>query len=148
MAERTNGGPSGPQKTFHLEIVTPDKQFFMGEAEAVVLPALDGAYGVEPRHEPVATAVVPGELRFCTQGVWTEIVVGQGLAEVMPDRVMILVSAAERPEEIDLARAQAARERAEERLRHKLSVRDYYNSKAALARAMARLKAVKRRSPR
>ena len=98
-------------KTFHLEIVTPDKQFFIGEADSLILPALDGS------------------------------MVGQGLAEIMPDRAIVLVSAAERPEEIDLKRAAAARERAEERLKQKLSMRDYYNSKAALARAMARLKA-------
>ena len=57
---------------------------------------------------------------------------------------MVLVFSAERPEEIDWARAEAAKERAEERLRQKLSMRDYYNSKAALARALARLKAAKR----
>ncbi len=128
-------------KTFHLEIVTPDKQFFIGEADSLILPALDGSMGVEAGHEPVATAVVPGDLRFRSGGVWTAAVVGQGLAEIMPDRAIVLVSAAERPEEIDLKRAAAARERAEERLKQKLSMRDYYNSKAALARAMARLKA-------
>ena len=143
------------KKTFHLEIVTPDKQFFIGEAEALVLPALDGSLGVEAGHEPIATAVVPGELRFRQSGEWTYAVVGQGLTEIMPDRVMVLVSAAERPEDIDLKRAEAARERAEaareraeERLKQKLSVRDYYNSKAALARAMARLKVARRRNPK
>ena len=71
-------------------------------------------------------------------------VVSQGLAEIMPDRVMILAASAEHPDEIDLKRAEAARERAEERLRQKLSMREYYNSKAALARALARLKAARR----
>ena len=70
--------------------------------------------------------------------------VSQGLVEIMPEKVMVLVFSAERPEEIDRARAEAAKERAEERLRQKLSMRDYYNSKAALARALARLKASKR----
>ena len=73
---------------------------------------------------------------------------GQGLTEIMPDRVIVLVSAAERPEEIDMKRAEAARERAEERLKQKLSMRDYYNSKAALARAMARLRAARRKMPK
>ena len=135
-------------RTFHLEIVTPDKQFFVGEADALIFPALDGSLGVEAGHEPIAAAVVPGDLRFRQNGTWTYVVVGQGLTEVMPDRVMVLVSAAERPEEIDLKRAEAARERAEERLKQKLSVRDYYTSKAALARAMARLKAGRRRNPK
>ena len=144
MAEKGQA-QGAKKKTFHLEIVTPDKQFFIGEADGLVLPALDGSLGVEAGHEPIATAVEPGELRFRSQGAWTSVVVGQGLTEVMPDRVMVLVSAAERPEEIDLKRAEAARERAEERLKQKLSVRDYYNSKAALARAMARLKAARKK---
>lgn len=130
-------------KSFHLEIVTPDRQFFIGEADAVTLPAIDGLLGVEAGHEPIVTAIVPGELRFRQDGEWTKAVVSQGLAEVMPDRTMILVSSAERPDEIDLKRAEAARERAQERLRQKQSIQEYYNSKAALARAMARLKAVK-----
>ena len=149
MADGEKTGAAGPKKTFHLELVTPDKQVFIGEAEALILPALDGAYGVEAGHEPIATAVEPGELRFRTSGGgWTVLVVGQGLAEIMPDRAMVLTSSAERPEDIDLARAEAARERAEERLRQKLSIQDYYNSKAALARAMARLKAARKRNPK
>ena len=132
-------------KTFHLEFVTHVKQFFIGEADSLVFPALDGSMGVEAGHEPVVTAVEPGDLRFRSGGTWTAAVVGQGLAEIMPDRAVILVSAAEHPEEIDRKRAEAARERAEERLRQKLSVRDYYNSKAALARAMARLKAARKK---
>ena len=135
-------------KCFHLEVVTPDRQFYIGDADSLVLPAIDGYMGVEAGHEPVVTAVVPGELKYRSEGAWTHAVVSQGLAEIMPDRVMVLVSAAERPEDIDLKRAEAARERAEERLKQKLSVRDYYNSKAALARAMARLKAARRRNPK
>lgn len=136
------------KKTFRLEIVTPDRQFYLGEAESLIFPALDGSFGVEAGHEPIATAVIPGDLRYRTGGTWTDVVVGQGLAEIMPDRAVILVSAAERPEEIDLKRAEAARERAEERLKQKLSIQEYYNSKAALARAMARLKAARRRMPK
>ena len=136
------------KKTFRLEIVTPDKQVFLGQAQGLVFPAQDGLLGVEAGHEPIAAAVIPGELRFCAGGEWTALVVGQGLAEIMPQQAVVLVSAAERPEEIDLIRAQAAKERAEEHLRQKLSLRDYYNYKAALARAMARLKAGRRRAPR
>lgn len=131
-------------KLFHLEIVTPDRQFYIGEADSLVLPAIDGQLGVEVGHEPIVTALVPGELRYRVDGAWTRAVISQGLAEVMPDRVMVLSSSAERPEEIDRKRAEAARERAEERLRQKLSMQEYYNSQAALARAMARLRAVRR----
>ena len=116
-------------KCFHLEVVTPDRQFYIGDADSLVLPAIDGYMGVEAGHEPVVTAVVPGELKYRSEGAWTHAVVSQGLAEIMPDRVMVLTTSAERPEE---------------RLRQKLSIQEYYNSKAALARAMARLKAARK----
>ena len=128
------------EATFHLEVITPDRQFFIGEAQALVLPAIDGQLGVYAGHEPTVTALEPGELRFQAEGKWTVAVVSQGLAEIMPDRGMILAASAEHPDEIDLKRAEAARERAEERLRQKQSKQEYYHSKAALARAMARLK--------
>ena len=127
-------------KTFYLEIITPEKQFYVGPASSLVMPALDGEYGVQPGHEPIVTAIEPGLVRFQADGAWNEVVVSDGFAEVMPDYVILLVSSAERPEEIDRARAERAKERAEERLRQKQSVREYHLSKAALARAMARLR--------
>ena len=131
-------------KCFHLEVVTPDRQFYIGDADSLVLPAIDGYMGVEAGHEPVVTAIEPGQLRYKTQGKWEPAAVGAGFVEVKPDHVVLLAGFAEHPEEIDRKRAEAAKERAEERLRQKLSMRDYYNSKAALARALARLKAAKR----
>lgn len=127
--------------TFYLEIITPDRQFYIGPAESLIFPSLDGAYGVEPSHEPVVTAIEPGELQYKVDGVWERAVVSTGFAEIMPDYVILLVSAAEHPDEIDAKRAEDAKERAEERLRQKTSIQEYYSSKAALARAMARLKA-------
>ena len=127
-------------KTFYLEIITPEKQFYVGPASSLVMPALDGEYGVQPGHEPIVSAIEPGLVRFQADGAWNEVVVSDGFAEVMPDYVILLVSSAERPEEIDRARAERAKERAEERLRQKQSVREYHLSKAALARAMARLR--------
>lgn len=124
------------ENTFYLEIITPDRQFYTGPADSLVMPALDGEYGVQPGHEPVVTALRPGTVRFHAEGVRHEVVVSDGFAEIMPDYVILLVSSAERPEEI-------ARERAEERLRQKQSIREYHLSKAALARAMARLKATR-----
>ena len=124
------------ENTFYLEIITPDRQFYTGPADSLVMPALDGEYGVQPGHEPVVTALRPGTVRFHAEGVRHEVVVSDGFAEIMPDYVILLVSSAERPEEID-------RERAEERLRQKQSIREYHLSKAALARAMARLKATR-----
>ena len=97
-------------KCFHLEVVTPDRQFYIGDADSLVLPAIDGYMGVEAGHEPVVTAVVPGELKYRSEGAWTHAVVSQGLAEIMPDRVMVLTTSAERPEEIDKARAERSRQ--------------------------------------
>ena len=73
-------------------------------------------------------------------GKWEPAAVGAGFVEIKPDYVILLVGFAEHPEEIDRKRAEAARERAEERLRQKQSIHEYYHSKAALARAVARLK--------
>ena len=126
--------------TFTLEIITPERQFYIGPAQALVLPAVDGEMGIYPGHEPVVTAIEPGQLRYKTEDKWEPAAVGAGFAEIKPDYVVLLVAFAEHPEEIDYKRAEAAKERAEERLRQKESIREYYHSKAALARAMARLK--------
>lgn len=126
--------------TFYLEIITPERQFYIGPAESLILPALDGQLGVEAGHEPTVTAMEPGELRYKVGGQWQVAVVGQGFAEIKPDYVILLAATAERLDEIDRKRAEAARHRAEERLRQKQSIQEYHHSKAALARAMARLK--------
>jgi len=126
--------------TFSLEILTPDRQFFSGEVETLILPIIDGEYGVKTGHEPVVTIVEPGTLRYQIDGQWHMAAVTSGIAEIMPDYTVLLLSAAERPEEIDQARADAAKKRAEERLREKTSVQESASSKAALSRAMARLK--------
>ena len=103
--------------TFYLEIITPERQFYIGTAEALVIPAVDGEMGIYPGHEPVVTAIEPGELRYKTEGKWEPAAVGAGFAEVKPDYVILLVGFAEHPEEIDRRRAEAAKKRAEERLR-------------------------------
>ena len=102
--------------TFYLEIITPERQFYIGPAEALVFPAVDGEMGVYPGHEPAVTAVEPGELRYKVDGKWEPAAVGAGFVEIKPDYVILLVGFAEHPEEIDRKRAEAARERAEERL--------------------------------
>jgi F-type H+-transporting ATPase subunit epsilon len=131
--------------TFSLEILTPDRKFLSGDVESLVIPILDGEYGVEPGHEPVVTIVEPGTLRYKINGEWNWASVTSGIAEIMPNYTVLLLSAAERPEEIDLRRAESAKKRAEERLRQKGSIQEYHSSKAALARALARLKTTNRR---
>ena len=128
------------EKCFQLEIITPERRFYSGQVESLILPALDGEYGVLPGHEPVVAGVEPGEARFKAEGVWHSVIVTQGFAEITSEYVVVLVSTAEKPEEIDAARARRAKERAEERLRQHESQQEYIRSKAALARAMARLR--------
>ena len=126
---------------FYLELLSPEGAYFTGQAQGLTLPAMDGSMGVLARHEPMVTALDPGELRFRPAGEdWRTVVVSDGCVEVRPDRVTVISASIERPEDIDANRAKAAKQRAEERLRQKQSQHEYYTSQAALARALARLK--------
>ena len=128
--------------TFYLEMVSPQDIFFSGNARQVILPGVDGAYGVLPNHEPMVTAIMAGIVRYQDEaGNWQEAVASDGCVEVMPERVIVLAATLERPEDIDGNRALATKQRAEERLRQKQSQYEYYQTQAALARALARLKA-------
>ena len=92
-------------------------------------------------------AIVPGEMRIQTEDdIWYTAIVGGGFAQIMNNRVTVLADSIERPEDIDIKRAQDAKERAQEQLRQKQSQQEYYISKASLARAMARMKAAKDKS--
>ena len=126
--------------TFYLETVSPQDIFYSGNARQIILPGLDGAYGVLPNHEPMVTAITAGIVRYQDQeGRWHMCVASDGCVEVMPERV--LAATIERAEDIDRNRALAAKHRAEERLRQKQSQHEYIQTQAALARALARLKA-------
>ena len=125
--------------SFILNITASSGEFYQGSCESMVLPVKDGVYGVQAGHSPVLVAIHMGMLKFTVDGETREILVGDGIAEVTPTFVLLLVDSAERPEDIDKNRAEAARIRAEERLQHKQSMHEYYQSKIALVRAMQRL---------
>ena len=125
--------------SFILNITAPSGEFYQGSCESMVLPVKDGVYGVQAGHSPVLVAIHMGMLKFTVDGETREILVGDGIAEVTPTFVLLLVDSAERPEDIDKNRAEAARIRAEERLQHKQSMHEYYQTKIALDRAMQRL---------
>jgi len=129
--------------TFFLEVITPERKFFSGEADSVVFKSIDGEMGVLARHAPTVVAVAVGSLRITSQGKRIEALVTDGFAKIMPDKVIILIDTAEYPEEIDINRAREAKLRAEERLQKQSSQLEYMRSKAALSRAMARLKITK-----
>ena len=125
--------------SFILNITASSGEFYQGSCESMVLPVKDGVYGVQAGHSPVLVAIHMGMLRFTVDGETREILVGDGIAEVTPTFVLLLVDSAERPEDIDKNRAEAARISAEERLQHKQSMHEYYQTKIALDRAMQRL---------
>ena len=125
--------------SFILNITAASGEFYQGSCESMVLPVKDGVYGVQAGHSPVLVAIHMGMLKFTVDGETREILVGDGIAEVTPTFVLLLVDSAERPEDIDKNRAEAARIRAEERLQHKQSMHEYYQTKIALDRAMQRL---------
>ena len=125
--------------SFILNITASSGEFYQGSGESMVLPVKDGVYGVQAGHSPVLVAIHMGMLKFTVDGETREILVGDGIAEVTPTFVLLLVDSAERPEDIDKNRAEAARIRAEERLQHKQSMHEYYQTKIALDRAMQRL---------
>lgn len=127
-------------KTFYLEIIASDRIFFQGDCEHLVITAIDGLLGILAGHEPLVTSLPTGELKYMTDGEWRYAAISEGFIEVMPDRAVILADSCELPEEIDIKRAEEARQRAEEMLRQQQSIREYYETQAALNRAMNRLK--------
>ena len=127
-------------KSFHLEIIASDRVFLEGGTEHLVITAIDGLIGIMAGHEPLVTALPTGELKYMVNGKWQYAAISEGFIEVMPDHAIILADTCELPEEIDVKRAEEARARAEERLRQKQSIKEYYQTQAALNRAMNRLK--------
>lgn len=127
-------------KTFYLEIITSNRVFFQGDCEHLVITAIDGLLGILAGHEPLVTCLPTGELKYMVDGVWKYAAISEGFIEVLPDRAVILADSCELPEEIDIKRAEEARERAQEMLRQQQSIREYYETQAALNRAMNRLK--------
>ena len=128
--------------TFWLKVIASDHVFYNGNCEALVVPAHDGEVGILPHREAMILAIQEGELKFRIPGEqeYHHAVVGLGIVQVANNRVTVVVDTAERPEDIDEVRAKQALERAKEQLRQKQSIREYYMSKASMARALSRLK--------
>ncbi len=126
--------------TFKLDIITPERKFFSGDVESLVINSVDGEMCILKGHMPSVTVLRIGELRVKQDGKWQKYVASEGFVEVRPDETLVFAQTAERPEEVDISRAKAAKERAEEKLRQKLSMMEYRQSQIALSRAMARLR--------
>lgn len=123
-----------------LNVVSPDRLVVRDSVSAVTLPGKNGYLGVLPGHAPLLTELAPGEVMYTREGVKHYLSVNWGFAEVLPDRVIVLAQSAERAEEIDVERAQRAKQRAEELLKRFLDPEiDMERARKALSRAMARL---------
>jgi F-type H+-transporting ATPase subunit epsilon len=124
--------------TIKLEIVTPERMVVSAAAEYVQLPGKSGYLGILPGHAPLLTEVAVGEIAYTVEGKSKRLSVAWGFAEVLPDKVTILAETAEKAEEIDVARAQAAKQKAEEQLQ-KAGPGGSAEAQSALERANARL---------
>jgi F-type H+-transporting ATPase subunit epsilon len=124
----------------HLEIVTAERVVLSDEVDQVNAPTADGRVGILPRHEPLLTVLVPGELGIIKDGERTDYALSGGFMEVLASRVTILADTVERSDEIDEARAEQSRQRAEERKRFAQSERDLALAEAELRRSLVRLR--------
>ena len=130
--------------TLQLQIVTPDKRLVDEAVDQVQMPGLNGYLGILPGHAPLLTELGPGEISYFRGGSAQYLAVAWGFAEVLPDKVTILADAAERPEDIDVKRAQEAKARAEEALKKADSESDYDELLLAQRRAEVRLEVAAR----
>ncbi len=129
-----------------LEVVTPAKLVLRREVDMVVLPGMEGEFGVLIGHAPLLSGIVPGELRYTSGAEKGFMALSAGFAEVFGNRVSVLVDAAEMSAEVDVERAQKALSRASERLRQDRSNKeiDFLRAENAMKRAMARIRVAER----
>lgn len=132
-----------------VEIVTGERMVFTEtDVDMVVAPGSDGTLGILPKHAPLITTLAHGELRVKKGGTEQSLVIFGGFMEVTGDKVVVLADSAERAEEIDLARAEASRRRAEESIRARAGTVDMAQAELALRRAAIRLQVGQRRRGR
>ncbi len=129
-----------------LEIVTPEKTVLSEEVDIVVAPGAEGEFGVLHNHIPFLAKLKVGEMRFRVGESTRYVAIMGGFAEVLPDKVTVLATAAEEATDIDVIRARAAKERAERRLKEARDRLEFVRAEAALQRAIARLKVAEKRS--
>lgn len=130
------------EKNQRLEIVTPQKKVFSEDVKFLVAPGTDGELGILPEHAPLITSLNIGIMRIEQEGKNIKVVVTGGFMEVRNSKITVLANSAERAEDIDVARAEAAKQRAEQRLAASGSDIDVLRAELALRRALTRLKAV------
>ncbi|MFD1735206.1 F0F1 ATP synthase subunit epsilon [Bacillus salitolerans] len=127
-------------KTIKVSVVTPDGPVYESDVEMVSTKAKSGELGILPGHIPMVAPLAIGTVRLKKEGSTEYVAVTGGFLEVRPDKVTVLAQAAERGEDIDVTRAEAAKERAERRLQAKEADIDMQRAELALQRAINRLK--------
>lgn len=131
--------------TIKLEIITAERQVFSDDVNTVVAPGVEGELGILPHHAPLITMLKPGEVLIRKDGEDTYLFVSGGFLEVRPEKIIILADACERADEIDIERAEAAKHRAEERLKTHIPELDVARAQAALLRSLVRLRVAERK---
>lgn len=130
-------------RTFRIRIITPERCFYEGEAVMAEFNTSEGEIGVYAAHIPMTVILKPGVLTLTEDNGVKKAALHTGFAEILQDSITILAENAEWPDEIDAARAEAARERAEARLREHKPDTDMARAQTALLRAMARIEALR-----
>jgi F-type H+-transporting ATPase subunit epsilon len=125
--------------TIKLTIVTPERSVVQDEVDELQIPGAEGYFGVLPGHAPLFSELKVGEVSYRKGDRWTFLAVAWGFVEVQPNLVRILAETAERAHEIDLDRAERAKQRAEERIRRGGDEVDYHRAVIALERAIIRI---------
>ena len=134
------------KNVFALRILTATREMYSGNCKALIINEKDGQKEILANHENMVLSVAEGEISFQKENSdeWIRAISGKGFAEIINNSVILLLETAEKPDEIDVARAKRAKERAEEQLRQKQSLREYYHTRASLARALGSIKEAKR----
>jgi F-type H+-transporting ATPase subunit epsilon len=131
-------------KTLVLDIVTPDRPIVRAEVDELQLPGMGGALGILPGHAPMLAGLQPGELWFRNGAEKQFLSIQFGVAEVLPDRVTVLATVAERPDEIDVTAVEATKKAAEQQMHHTLSLEDAEKARLAVMAAIVRLRVAER----
>ncbi len=132
--------------TFELHILAAERSFYEGPCESLILPLTEGMYGIQANHVNMIAGVMPGELTYRVPGGTDEhVACSRGMVKVENNEVTVLVDTVERPEEIDVNRAQRAAAEAKEEMLKKRSRQEYMKAQMELARATSRLRVSKMR---
>ncbi|MBR1391733.1 MAG: ATP synthase F1 subunit epsilon [Lachnospiraceae bacterium] len=126
-------------KIFQVKIITPDRVFYSGEATMIEFNTTEGQIGVYKHHIPTTTVLAPGVVTITNEEEVLRAAVHAGFAEILGDQVTLLAEIAEWPDEIDEKRAEAAKERAEERIAVKNAATDLIRAEYALRKALVRI---------